>query len=301
MHETEPVDKEDLLFVFEVVRHGARAPFAVKLDDMPEPVEMLTPMGMRQRFLLGRYFYQRYGHLLEESDEHQKEHDDLFSSRNLFVQSTDVYRTIQSGYSELQGFHHEKAEQQRPKLSERNVHDLKHNGQGMPAFNVRRAKQIDEDLKEHAIVRGYSGLPIYAVVKDDEWTDDLGRPACPFANEVNAYRYPRDYAYSNALWLRDAMRDNYAKEFNLTEDQRVNMTFNNANGYSDALHSMIYEGIPTKINYTETEQYYINHTQKFSLVDPYTSKARKLYSSKTLEKPLSDMLELENVIKGEST
>lgn len=217
MHETDPVNKEDLLYVFEVVRHGARAPFAVKIPEMPVAVEMLTPMGMRQRFLLGRYFYQRYGHILEDKDEH--EHDsDLFNNRNLFVQSTDVYRTIQSGYSELLGFHHEKAEQQRPKLSGSNMRDLHNEGHGLPAFKVRRAKEISNDLGDHAIVRGYSGLPIYAVINDHEWTDDLGRPACSFANAVNAYRYDRDYPYNNALWLRDIMRDTYVKEFNLTED-----------------------------------------------------------------------------------
>lgn len=97
------------------------------------------------------------------------------------------------------------------------------------------------------------------------------------------------------------MRDNYFNEFNLTEDQRVNMKYSDANGYSDALHAMRFEGIPTKLNYTEKEGYWIDHTQLFSLVDPYTAKARRLFSSKTLEKPLEDLLELEDVIKGEAS
>jgi len=60
-----PVDLDpnhNLKFVFEIVRHGARAPI---LDDSTRfeagfgPGE-LTPNGMRARYLLGRYNYQRY-------------------------------------------------------------------------------------------------------------------------------------------------------------------------------------------------------------------------------------------------
>jgi hypothetical protein len=43
-------------FVFEVVRHGARAPLKA-FASYPFKVEpgMLTEQGMRQRYLLGRY------------------------------------------------------------------------------------------------------------------------------------------------------------------------------------------------------------------------------------------------------
>ena len=41
-------------YVFELVRHGARAPL-LSANDFPVGAEMLTPQGMRQRYLLGRY------------------------------------------------------------------------------------------------------------------------------------------------------------------------------------------------------------------------------------------------------
>ena len=41
--------------MFEVVRHGARAPIVDDPVFVREPAEMLTPEGMRQRFLLGRH------------------------------------------------------------------------------------------------------------------------------------------------------------------------------------------------------------------------------------------------------
>ena len=46
--------EEQLLFAFEFVRHGARAPLAYA-DDFPVATEMLTTQGMRQRYLLGKY------------------------------------------------------------------------------------------------------------------------------------------------------------------------------------------------------------------------------------------------------
>lgn len=45
---------QQLSFVFELVRHGARAPIQdVDLQDFPVAEGMLTASGMRQRFLLG--------------------------------------------------------------------------------------------------------------------------------------------------------------------------------------------------------------------------------------------------------
>ena len=60
-----PVDisaTQSLKYVFEVVRHGARAPLindTARFGDVFITGE-LTPNGMRQRFLLGRHNYQRY-------------------------------------------------------------------------------------------------------------------------------------------------------------------------------------------------------------------------------------------------
>ena len=47
---------EKLAFAFELVRHGARAPIEDRaLDQFPVGKGYLTPEGMRQRYLLGRY------------------------------------------------------------------------------------------------------------------------------------------------------------------------------------------------------------------------------------------------------
>ena len=50
--------KSQLLYVFEFARHGARAPMSA--GQFPVSNEMLTPMGMRQRYLLGKYNFERF-------------------------------------------------------------------------------------------------------------------------------------------------------------------------------------------------------------------------------------------------
>jgi len=47
-------ETENLITVTELVRHGARAPM-LNNDGFNVGKEQLTPMGMRQRYLLGRY------------------------------------------------------------------------------------------------------------------------------------------------------------------------------------------------------------------------------------------------------
>ena len=52
---------EELDFAFELVRHGARAPIVnQELDKFGVGKGQLTPSGMRQRYLLGRYQRHRY-------------------------------------------------------------------------------------------------------------------------------------------------------------------------------------------------------------------------------------------------
>ena len=54
----------------------------------------LTPSGMRERFLLGRYNSAKYSVALGP---------EMMSRKSIWIESTDVHRTEQSGYSELLG------------------------------------------------------------------------------------------------------------------------------------------------------------------------------------------------------
>jgi len=86
-----------MAFAFELVRHGARAPLnEVYTTNFTVSTGMLTPQGMRQRYLLGRYARERY------TEKYQLLDPDYVEGQ-IYIQSTNVNRTIQSGYSELLG------------------------------------------------------------------------------------------------------------------------------------------------------------------------------------------------------
>ena len=83
------------------MRHGARAPVENRdVDEYPETVSegILTPEGMRQRYLLGRYNRERF---IENTDFISK----TYKPNEIYMQSTNVNRTMQSGYSELMGLY----------------------------------------------------------------------------------------------------------------------------------------------------------------------------------------------------
>ena len=90
---------DSMAFAFEMVRHGARAPLNdAYTTNFTVSTGMLTPQGMRQRYLLGRYARERY------TEKYQLLDPDYVEGQ-IYIQSTDVNRTIQSGYSELIGLY----------------------------------------------------------------------------------------------------------------------------------------------------------------------------------------------------
>ena len=99
------------------------------------------------------------------------------------MESTDVYRTIQSGYSELTGMA-DFLNMSRPELTYAQADALNNNKRGMPPFNVRNAKQIENTLEDNAIVEGFVQIPIYTYMQF-VYQDDLGYGSCPYAMKVN--------------------------------------------------------------------------------------------------------------------
>lgn len=71
--------------VVEVFRHGARGPSVLQYDSSWQVHGELTPVGMRQHYILGSIMAQRYPHLLDEYD-----------PRYIYIKSTNYNRTIMS-------------------------------------------------------------------------------------------------------------------------------------------------------------------------------------------------------------
>ena len=94
--------KMNLLFVEEIVRHGARAP-EVLFDWAANPEEnfdagaRLTPMGMRQHYLIGQEIRRRYLQEYNLTGSLEYNFDDFK------FYSTETHRTIESMQSQLAG------------------------------------------------------------------------------------------------------------------------------------------------------------------------------------------------------
>lgn len=145
---------------------------------------------------------------------------DLLSSHEsmLEVQSTDVYRTLQSGYSELHGifaaWKKDAGKDNEPSLTEKQYDNLV-KGHGMPAFKVRHAKEINQSLKRKAITDGYIMFPIYSFIEngETEWTDDLPQSSCPFVVQTNHKRNKNDYGYQDLQYLKKKIAPAFYADF----------------------------------------------------------------------------------------
>lgn len=109
---------------------------------------------MRQRYLLGKYNQAHYGTELGDSDLLEK-------GGGLYVQSTDVNRTIVSGYSELLGMINGTNMPFGPNLTHAQVVGLEHQSRGVVPFLARNASTVKSNLTDHAIVDGFINYPIY--------------------------------------------------------------------------------------------------------------------------------------------
>lgn len=90
--------KDQLVYVIEYGRHGARYPEPEFLPWNKAPMD-LTVAGMRQQYLLGRALRKRYGNFL----------DAQYDPRQISVRSTFKDRTINSAYARVMGLYSAKS------------------------------------------------------------------------------------------------------------------------------------------------------------------------------------------------
>ena len=140
-----------MAFTFIFSRHGSRTPY---IDDKhvqfsKEP-GTLTSQGMRQRYLKGRYNRER---LIDQHGLLSAE----FEPGQLYMQSSNSYRTMQSGYSELLGLYppSERVEQD-PIAKSAYLNPVTN-----PPFNVRDQENISASLGNWALPNNFQSVPIF--------------------------------------------------------------------------------------------------------------------------------------------
>ena len=129
---------------------------------------------MRQRYLLGRYHRDRY---VDKFNFLSKD----YNPEELYIQSTNVNRTMQSGYSEMMGLYPPK-KSGAPKLSEGMVKNFE-DGIDLPPFKVRDAKKVNSQLGFAALPESFDAVEI-VVFNNPDITDDSGWDGCPWIDEV---------------------------------------------------------------------------------------------------------------------
>lgn len=83
--------------------------------------------------------------------------DPAGSVNQVYITSTDVFRTIQSGYSEMMGMF-PPSTTLGPLLSDTEVTNLATTGLGMPPFKVRGAKEVNAAMGNVALPHGFRSI-----------------------------------------------------------------------------------------------------------------------------------------------
>lgn len=230
---------DNLHFVFELTRHGARAPTGQSTGYTIEEGE-LTPQGMRQRYLLGKHNRQRY------VDDYELLDGGVYgASEEMLLASTLVNRTMQSMYSELMGMFPPTVNDPALRLTPAQQHALQPKGLASPPFKIRD----QAGMSDLALPQGFMQIPVYTHLLAD-MDDDLDLGGCGYVNKVDGYRFPAESTYANVEFLKDDLRAPISAAFNLTQEESKNMSFMTLYGKCDVIQSNIFEGLGPGYNYT---------------------------------------------------
>eukprot|EP00347_Sterkiella_histriomuscorum_P016497 403352955 len=267
---------QKLGFVFEIVRHGARAPMYSNAAGFNVPPGMLTAQGMRQRVLFGRMNRQIY---IEESDFL----DAVYNPNQIKILSTDVLRTIQSSYSEMMGLY----PPQQTKLTQGEKDSIKQ-GKGLPAMSLRnKEKTLNDDPRDS--IDGYTFIPVFNYI-EQTLDDDLYYGGCPYANQQFSYRLTQNHTFADVNgFMLPLIRKPIAQAFGITEYASYHMTLADFNSYCDTLLAENMEGLTPRVRFNEEQWLGVRNTQKYYNSIPFDGKARDLWISKKFSKPIKAM------------
>lgn len=260
---------DELTFVFELCRHGARAPLEEKFTKGygVEP-GMLTPSGMRQHYLIGAYLRRKY---VEELGFLNSKYD----QDELHVASTHIARTIQSARCHVFGMYP-------PESSE----------------NLLRPDELYKSLPLLTLSEDYVNGTLHSIPSKYE----------PIAVNNNEFKRDNIYATGSCPYLLDQIRkrqkdeelwgefDEYFEEriypklaeyFNISVS---NIRYHDAYMLGDALVSLQFEGLLEKDSFTDEEWKDVLRLQMPWLLYSVNSLGNRLMVSKLFNPILEFML-----------
>lgn len=223
---------DTLVALLEVCRHGARAPvewYPWDTGSWPEGYGQLSPAGMRQHYLNGVEFNNRYVN-------QNPLVDGTYNADEIYVQSTDVNRTIMSAQSQLMGWF-----PAGPALTQAQVA-----GAVPPMTLSPQVLKIQQTMGLDAILDDYQPVPIHMVLYDQDTLLLAYDPSvCPGVNEITA-EYQTSPEYIN--------QTNYYKENWQAEVEAVfggSIGFEDAAWMGDTLWAEQFHGFPKPAGVTD--------------------------------------------------
>ena len=164
---------------------------------------MLTPMGLRQRYLLGKYMKTKLG--------------SSFDEKEMSAYSTEYFRTLQSMQAELLGYTGGNvSDSVKWQLNEGQMKSNK-----VP-FNLRRQSDKAEELGNLSAPNGFLWKPVYSNMNRKDYEARISHHSCRFSESymeqlVDHNDNADEDIFESWLYLVDAMRPYFKLEFGLSE------------------------------------------------------------------------------------
>ncbi|OMJ83668.1 hypothetical protein SteCoe_15335 [Stentor coeruleus] len=217
--------KGSVINVIEVCRHGARAPtssFPWDTGYWKEGLGELTPEGQRQHFLLGAEIRTRYIN--------EPVFINSYNSSRVYVQSTDVNRTIMSAESQLMGIY-----PQGPSIQS-NMQQ-----KAIPPLNISQSfiNQTIEILGTAALPLYYQPVPVHVVGNNyDSLLLGYSPYVCPYFALISYWvEQSSDYQFRAENYTNHLQKQLYSI-FN------IQYTFDQAALICDTLITLKFHGYP---------------------------------------------------------
>ena len=212
------ISNQELRFVFEMLRHGARAP-TDNLDENSEDwfgfkwsgVKELTNVGLRQSYLTGYSDYLRY-------IRDKKFLSETFDPREVYLISTDSHRTLLTANAHLQGLYPHGTG---PELSD---------GQRTLAVPPNDLTSCSEEIQNvDALPFKMNILPIHSFFSADRYIQLQDKKVCP---GVTGY-YEKTQDKEAMLTLLKEIEEKYGDNFNtVAKNFKKDMFLEYATAYS---------------------------------------------------------------------
>ena len=131
------------------------------------------------------------------------------------MQSTNVNRTLQSGYSELMGLYPPGAG---ANLTQAMQSAVAAGGVSAPPLGVRDAGRINEALGEQALPFAYVQVPI-TEYNNHDINDDVSTDGCEYINYIGGAREHRDSIWHPRFdWMQEQTQEAIEKALDMTQD-----------------------------------------------------------------------------------